>query len=171
MTAPQVGRGRSEVPLVAREFQGHRAGIVTRVLAVGVDSGVVLGVMLATWLGWAALRFLLNPKTFTFPAPPLGVVLIDGYLVATIYLTIAWATTGRTYGGQLLGLRVVNFRGKRMSWPGSFVRAGFCVLFPIGLGWILLSRGNRSVQDVVLRTSVVYDWANRQAPAVAPPVD
>jgi hypothetical protein len=37
------------------------------------------------------------------------------------------------------------------------VRALLCVLFPVGLLWVLLSGENRSVQDVVLRTSVVYD--------------
>ena len=171
MTTAPVGRGRSEVPLVAREFQGHRAGIVTRLLAAGIDLTIVIGVMLATWLGWAAVRFILDPKSFTFPAPPIGFVLADGYFLATVYLTVAWAATGRTYGGQVLGLRVVNFRGNRMSWPGALVRAGFCVLFPIGLGWILVSRGNRSVQDVVLRTSVVYDWAIRPAPTAAVPLD
>jgi hypothetical protein len=31
----------------------------------------------------------------------------------------------------------------------------------IGLGWAALSRQNRSVQDIVLRTSVIYDWENR----------
>jgi hypothetical protein len=32
-----------------------------------------------------------------------------------------------------------------------------CTLFPIGLLWVLVSRGNRSVQDLMLRTSVVYE--------------
>jgi hypothetical protein len=32
-----------------------------------------------------------------------------------------------------------------------------CTLFPIGLVWVLVSGENRSVQDVLLRTSVVYD--------------
>jgi hypothetical protein len=32
-----------------------------------------------------------------------------------------------------------------------------CTIFPIGLLWVLVSQENRSVQDVLLRTSVVYD--------------
>jgi hypothetical protein len=35
------------------------------------------------------------------------------------------------------------------------------VLFPILLLWVAVSRQNRSVQDLVLRTSVVYDWTAR----------
>jgi hypothetical protein len=40
-----------------------------------------------------------------------------------------------------------------------------CVLFPILLFWVVLSRENRSVQDVLLRTSVVYDWSVHPPPA------
>jgi hypothetical protein len=39
------------------------------------------------------------------------------------------------------------------------------VAFPIGLAWAIISRRNRSVQDVVLRTIVIYDWSVR-APLV-----
>jgi hypothetical protein len=41
----------------------------------------------------------------------------------------------------------------------ALLRAAFCVFFPIGLLWCAGSRANRSVQDVVLRSSVVYDWS------------
>jgi hypothetical protein len=45
-----------------------------------------------------------------------------------------------------------------MTWAGAALRSAFCVLFPIGLFWVAVSGANRSVQDVVLRSSVVYDW-------------
>jgi hypothetical protein len=32
-----------------------------------------------------------------------------------------------------------------------------CTLFPIGLVWVLVSGENRSVQDLLLRTSALYD--------------
>ena len=71
---------------------------------------------------------------------------------------MGWALDGRTYGCHVLGLRVVSYRGSRMRPLGALLRAVFCVFFPIGLLWCAASRANRSVQDVVLRTSVVYDW-------------
>jgi hypothetical protein len=40
----------------------------------------------------------------------------------------------------------------------SFVRAGFCVVFPFGLLWVILSPERRSLQDAALRTLVLYDW-------------
>jgi hypothetical protein len=49
----------------------------------------------------------------------------------------------------------------------ALVRAAFCVIFPIGLLWVLFSGQNRSLQDLVLRTSVIYDWDVR--PLQAPP--
>jgi hypothetical protein len=33
------------------------------------------------------------------------------------------------------------------------------VAFPVGLFWIVVSRDNRSVQDLLLRSAVVYDWS------------
>jgi uncharacterized RDD family membrane protein YckC len=62
-----------------------------------------------------------------------------------------------------MGLRVVNFRGQRVRWAGAVLRAAFCVTVPIGLFWAILSPRDRSIQDVVLRTSVVYDWSARAA--------
>ena len=58
-----------------------------------------------------------------------------------------------------MGLRVVNFRGRKLHWTGALIRAVFCVVFPIGLFWAVISSQNRSVQDTVMRTSVIYDWA------------
>jgi uncharacterized RDD family membrane protein YckC len=33
------------------------------------------------------------------------------------------------------------------------------VLFPAGLLWVLASRRNASLQDLIVGTVVVYDWA------------
>jgi uncharacterized RDD family membrane protein YckC len=95
---------------------------------------------------------------------PFLVLLVCFASVLFVYFTVSWATTGRTYGDHLLGLRVVNFRGQRLRWPGSVVRAGFCIVLPIGLYWAVVSSTNRSLQDTVLRTSVVYDWTARRPP-------
>jgi hypothetical protein len=41
------------------------------------------------------------------------------------------------------------------------------VLFAFGLGWAVIDRRRRSLQDIVLRTTVVYDW--RQDPDIVVP--
>ena len=149
----------SAIPPAARMLQGRRAGLITRVLANSVDFCVVAVIIAAGYAGVTAFRFLWNSRTFTFPAPGFGVLLAAGGVVMTLYLTACWITIGRTYGDHLLGLRVVDRRGRRLRPVLAFVRAVLYVLFPIGLFWIVLSRDSRSLQDVLLRSSVVYDWS------------
>ncbi|MDQ5840341.1 MAG: RDD family protein [Chloroflexota bacterium] len=149
------------VPREARPFQGQRAGIVTRTAANVVDFTVVVGVLASGYAAWCALTFLVNPARFSFPAMPFLALLVCFAIVLFAYFTVSWATTGRTYGNHLLALRVVSFRGERLGWPAAVLRAGFCVVLPIGLYWAVLSPTNRSLQDTVLRTSVLYDWTTR----------
>jgi uncharacterized RDD family membrane protein YckC len=130
---------------------------VSRLLADTVDFGVVVAVLALGYLGVAAARFLWRSWAFTFPTPSFLLMLVLGGIIAVLYLTATWATTGRSYGKHVLGLRVVGPFG-RLRLAGAFLRALLCVVFPVGLFWVAVSRHNRSVQDVVLRTSVVYDW-------------
>jgi uncharacterized RDD family membrane protein YckC len=38
----------------------------------------------------------------------------------------------------------------------GLLRAICCVLFPIGLLWVVVDRQRRSLQDIVFRTRVIY---------------
>lgn len=152
----------SAIPREARAIQGHRAGIVTRFVAAAVDAGVVLLVLVGAYLGWAGLLFLLDPRGFTFPDFRLFGSLLVGAVVLGLYLTVAWAVSGRTYGNLLMGLRVVGVRGGDLRWPRATLRAAFYLLFPIGLFWVVLDSRQRSIQDRVLATAVVYDWKPRR---------
>jgi uncharacterized RDD family membrane protein YckC len=152
------------LPVEARPFQGQRAGIVTRTAANVIDFVLVVVVLACGYAAWCAVKFLVNPKSFSFPAPSFIVLLTCFEIVLIVYFTIFWVTTGRTYGDHQLGLRVVNFRGEPLRWPAALIRAGFCAVLPIGLYWAVVSPTNRSLQDIVLRTSVVYDWTIRSRP-------
>jgi uncharacterized RDD family membrane protein YckC len=135
---------------------GARAGLVTRALANVVDVVVVALVVGSGYVAVAATRFLLSPATFTFPAPAPAVLLLVGLWVQGTYFALTWAVAGGTYGDRLLGLRVTDDRGRRLGWWRCAARAALCTVFPAGLLWVLLSGANRSVQDLLLRTSVVY---------------
>ena len=74
-----------------------------------------------------------------------------------VYFAVTLAVVGGTYGDRLLCRRVADDRGARLGWARCVVRAGLCMIFPIGLLWLLVSGQNCSAQDVLLRTSVVYD--------------
>ena len=152
----------SAIPKEARAFQGERAGIVTRVVAAGIDAALVAVVLLGAYLGFAGLVFLLDPRHFSFPDARLFTSLLVGAAVMALYLTVTWAVSGRTYGNVLMGLRVVGVYGGDVGWVRAALRAAFYVLFPIGLFWVVIDPRQRSIQDRVLATSVVYDWQPRR---------
>jgi uncharacterized RDD family membrane protein YckC len=137
--------------------RGTRAGLVTRSLANVVDLVVVALLVAGGYTAVAATRFLLSPTTFTFPAPAPATLLLVGLFVQAVYFAVTWGVVGGTYGNRLLGLRVAGDSGARLGWGRCVARAMLCTIFPIGLLWVLVSPHNRSVQDVLLRTSVVYD--------------
>lgn len=147
-------------------MQGRRAGVVSRFLADGIDLGVVLGALIAIYLGYSAFRFLLQPRRFDWPAPePLHLGTL-GWLLLIAYLAVGWATTGRTVGKTVLGLRVVGPNGEGLGLGRAFLRAFLSALVPIGLFWSAVSSRSASVQDLLVGTSVVYDWEPR-----LPPID
>ena len=152
---PVAPRGRTRT---TGRVDGLRAGIVTRSLANTVDVIVVVLILIGGYAVVAAAIFLLSPKTFHFPQPGFALVLIVALVVQGIYFAISWIAGGRTIGDQILGVRVVSASGRRLGWWLAVARAYLCVVVPIGLLWVAVSPRNRSLQDVLLRTSVVYDW-------------
>jgi uncharacterized RDD family membrane protein YckC len=145
-------------PPVARGMQGQRAGIVSRFLADAIDLLVVVVAVVGVYLGVSVVRFLLHPRRFTWPQFSSLNLSALGWILLIAYLTIGWASTGRTWGKSVLGLRVVSSNDAGLPLWRAFVRASLCALFPIGLFWSVVSRRNESVQDLLVRTTVVYAW-------------
>src|SRR3954447_19949517 len=143
----------------ARVFQGRRAGVITRVVAAVINAAVILGVMASGYVVLICAVFLWNPAGFSVPSQPFLVVLVIAGVLTTAYLTVCWHVTGRTYGDLVMAIRIVDRNGHRPALQLAVVRAAFCVLVPIGLFLALVNRQNRSLQDVVLRTTAIYDWA------------
>ena len=134
------------------------AGIASRTAANIIDFVVTASLLAAAYVGYATVRFLLRPRSFTFPAPSLLLVIVAGSVLAGLYFAVCWATTGRTYGALVLGLRVIT-RGRDHVRPVTgILRAAACVLIPVGLVWSGVDRRRRSLQDILFRTTVVYDW-------------
>jgi len=151
------------IPREARAFQGHPAGVVTRLIAALVDAAVVAVALVGGYLSVAGVRFLLDPRDFHFADPTIWLGLTENAVMLTIYLTIAWGAGGRTYGNTLMGLRVVTAGGRRAGWGRAAARAMAYIAFPAGLLWVAVDGRSRSMQDLVLRTSVVYDWRPQSA--------
>ena len=142
------------------ELQGTRAGFVSRILAAALDLGVILLVQmaivafvaLATWVLTGSAEFNIDP-----PLPLVAAVL--SIALTVVYFGYFWSTTGRTVGEQILGLRTLTEHVSRVPALRAYVRACLTVAFPIGLLWVLFSRKNASIQDLLCSTAVIYDWA------------
>jgi uncharacterized RDD family membrane protein YckC len=151
-------------------MQGRRAGIVSRTIAGAIDLLVVAAMLVLAYLGVNAVRFILRPERFVWPGPSIILSSSVTVLLLVLYLGIGWSETGRTAGKQVMGLRLVDRRGEPVSlWP-AVVRAALCVMFPLGLAWCAIDRRSRSLQDVLMGTSVLYDWKpHRSVPREARP--
>jgi uncharacterized RDD family membrane protein YckC len=152
----------------AKALQGHRAGFVSRIAADALDLGVVWAIGLAALLFAGVVRYLLVGPPFRTPAVPNWLAAVAEGIIAVGYLASGWSSTGRTVGKQVAGLRVLDQTGRRLSLRRALLRAALYVLFPAGLLWILVSRRNASVQDLLVGTAVFYDWTYR-SPDESPP--
>jgi uncharacterized RDD family membrane protein YckC len=141
-------------------LQGQRAGFVSRLSADAIDAVIVLAIHVVVILVVTAIKYLFT-RTFKLPNPPTLVTLATYWVIALIYLTSGWGTTGKTFGKQLVGVRVVRADGTRLGSGPAFVRALLYLVFPAGLLWTLFSRRNSSLQDLVVRSVVLYDWSYR----------
>ena len=140
------------------------AGIVTRILAALIDVVVVAALTAAVFGAVVAALFVVNPVSFNWPHGLAAETTLLTVVVAVGYLTVGWATAGRTVGGAVLGVRVVTNGGRPLGWARSLCRALLCALVPVGLLWAAVSARRRSVQDLLVRTTVRYDAPKVPAP-------
>jgi uncharacterized RDD family membrane protein YckC len=148
----------SPVPREARPFQGETAGVVTRVVANSIDAALV-GVMVgACYLGMVSVTFLLDPRNFQWPDGHFLAGLTFALGLSVVYLWLSWWLWGRSYGKHVMGIRVAGRRGHKLGPVRALGRAAFCVFFPIGFFWCVISPRRHSVQDIAVYSAVVYDW-------------
>jgi hypothetical protein len=134
------------------------AGVVSRLLGAVLDTGVAAALTFLLYFCAAGLRFMIWPASFHWPQPSVLMSLVVGVSVAIAYLTTGWVTTGRSIGGSLLGYRVLSRSRELLGWPRATARAALYVLFPIGLMLAAVGPTRHSLQDTLLRSTVVYDW-------------
>jgi uncharacterized RDD family membrane protein YckC len=114
--------------------------------------------VLLLYLGIAAIAFVVRPRSFRWPDP--GLLTLGGiwWALLVVYLTFSWTTSGRTIGKQVMGLRVTDQRGGRLRGGRALVRAILSATFPIGLLWCAIDHRRRAVHDLLVRSTVAYDW-------------
>ena len=132
------------------------AGIITRGLAAVIDLVVVLLVMSALYGGLVLVRLVYSPAAFSLPSLNAVFSTVVTFGVAVLYLTGCWTVSGSTAGAVVMGLRVVGWRSQRVRLVVGLLRAIGCVLFPIGLLWVVVDQRRRSLHDIAFRTRVIY---------------
>ena len=132
------------------------AGIVSRGAAGIIDVLVVLVALSAIYVGWVFLLLAFSPRAFSFPTPSAIFSTLGFFLVATGYLAACWTVSGCTAGAVVMGTQVVGRTATRIKPVVALLRALACVIFPIGLAWVVVDSRRRSLQDIVLGTRVNY---------------
>jgi uncharacterized RDD family membrane protein YckC len=140
---------------------GNRAGIVSRVAANGID-WVILQIIYFSILAAIALtEFLITGNDLEFPTPHFGATVAVEWFILWLYLGSSWASSGRSVGKSVFGLRVVRADGRELPPGRAFARAFLCVTFYFLLLWVVIGRKNQGGYDIILRTACVYDWVPR----------
>jgi uncharacterized RDD family membrane protein YckC len=145
------------VPDAARLVQGQRAGFPSRFTAAVIDVAIITVVTLALYGSLAVAEFLLYPGVTIYKPDPVPFFFI-GYGLMWLYWTVAWARGGRTVGNGILGIRVRSRRGGQLGWGTAALRSLLSLVLPFGIFWVVVSKQNRSLQDLILRSNVVYAW-------------
>ena len=153
---------------IAREsLQGDYCGPVSRLAAFALD--VVLSYFLYT-LALAAVSFSVSVVVghqVHYTRSGSVVVFAVSVVWEFVYFAYCWATTGKTPGMVVLGIRVVRADGAHAEPWRAVVRTlilpisviFFFVSFPL----ILLQRAHQAPHDLAAGTAVVYAWDARAA--------
>jgi len=159
---------RKGAEAVARaSLQGNYSGAVSRLAAFALD--LVLSSLLFT-LALAAVNFSVSIVV----RHPVHWSRSNSVIVAAIsvvwlflYFAYCWATTGRTPGMVVLGIRVVRADGAHAEPWRAVVRTLILpvsvALFFVSLPLVLLQRAHQAPHDLVAGTAVVYAWDARAA--------
>jgi uncharacterized RDD family membrane protein YckC len=158
------------LPAPAAARQGARAGVVSRTAAMILDIGALALATAAVYGAWVLIRLLAHPIRFRWDMLRPHVLIPFALVVAVVLLTATWSLWGRTPGDRVMGLRVIRTSDSTLHVGRAFVRAVLCVAFPVGLFWCAFSRRNASLQDLLVGSSVIYDWAPRGTAASSTPV-
>ena len=148
-------------PDLAVSRQGHYAGAVTRFAAYVVDQ---FAAGIAFSLGVSFFRFVVSTITRhdVHPSDHRLLVLVAYIVWLFVWFAYPWATSGKTLGMSILGLRVVTADGAPITPRQAVVRTvtlpvGFITL-GIGFLGIIFGREHRAFHDRIAGTAVVYGW-------------
>jgi uncharacterized RDD family membrane protein YckC len=138
----------------ARSRRPIYAGAVSRLVALGIDVGVVYGGLLLVSAAIALLVSTLSPGDEKAGGVVIALGAFTWSMIAAAYLVLFWSGAGRTPGMAFLGLRMLSPDAREVSPRQAFRRLIWSAIaaLPLGLGfWGILFEERRC------------GWADRHA--------
>jgi uncharacterized RDD family membrane protein YckC len=160
-------------------WKGHYAGYASRLLAIVIDLLIVA--IIFTFLSllydivFVNLSGLFQQFVGKFSQTAVDTARVSDikailviwliFITFGVYFVFFWTVIGSTVGGIIVGIRIVNNRGKNPTFWQALIRYLVEFLIPliglIGSIWILFSRRRRALFDRVAGTYVLYNWDAR----------
>lgn len=135
------------------------AGIATRAVALALDVAIAQVIVFAGGAVLALVGSLVANVRFNTLA---GILAACAWAaVVGAYFVIFWSTAGQTPGMRVMGLRVLAAGGGHPGTGQSALRlVGLALaIIPLFAGFlpVLVDDRRRGLQDLIARTTVVYD--------------
>jgi uncharacterized RDD family membrane protein YckC len=142
------------------------AGIVTRTIAFAIDVAIVEAVaaLVAVTIGLGLSLLSISSLLETI----VGAVLAFLWVVWSLgYFVFFWSGTGQTPGNRVMGIRVLDAKGRGPLKPrrAALRFAGLILAaIPLFAGYLMMLWDERSrcFQDLLARTVVIYTVAGNQ---------
>lgn len=136
------------------------AGFVSRSIAFAIDLGLITIVIVGASSLVQLIGLLLPKWIWLTAALPVVITAVVSFIPLTyFFLTVGIA--GQTLGKALMGIRIVDAGGGRLSLARSLIRtfAYLVSLIPLLMGflWILIDRDRRAWHDLISGSRVVYE--------------
>ena len=159
--------GNRAAAVARASLQGDYCGLVSRLVAFALD--LVISSLLFT-IALAAINFtigiVIGHSVHWSRSSSLAIAIISVAWLF-VYFSYSWATTGKTPGMVVLGIRIVRADGAHAEPWRAVVRTLILpisvALFFVSLPLVLLQRAHQAPHDLVAGTAVVYAWDARAA--------
>lgn len=173
----------SKTSLLEIGLQGQYAGFVSRFIAMIIDMTILAVVIffvnwflnstinmfqIQTIFSWIEANYPGFADYFRSAFVPIFSVFTTStitFLIISGYYVFFWYVSGQTPGKSILGVRVVQLNGKKMSlWRASFRYLCYflsAAAFGLGFLWIIFDNRRMGWHDRIAGTCVIYTWEAR----------
>jgi uncharacterized RDD family membrane protein YckC len=141
------------------ELETNQAGLVTRLVAAGIDLGLLFVLYSIASSVFASVISYASGGRLSLA----GVIVLStlGFFIACGIFVTFWALAGQTPGMRILSIRLVHEGSPHITFRVATRRvfALIVALLPLGIGYFAIARdpSRRGWHDRMVKTEVIYD--------------